>query len=63
MLTRTHDLSDERRVMVDLTQRGRAIETQIRGVTDQIKTACRMTDEDMEQLRLTLEALGHPAGD
>lgn len=61
MLTRTRDLSDERRVMVDLTQRGRAIESQIREVTDQIKTACRMTDQDMEQLRLTLEALGHSA--
>ncbi len=63
MVTRTRDVADERRVFVDLTDRGRALEPEIRGVTDQIKSACQLTDEGIDELRCTLEALGHPVAD
>lgn len=63
MVTRTRDVDDERRVFVDLTDRGRALEPEIRGVTDQIKSACQLSDEGIDELRRTLEALGHPAVD
>lgn len=60
MLSRTRDPVDERRVMVDLTPRGRALESEVRGITDKIKTVCQLTETDMDELRRTLEALAHP---
>ena len=45
MVTRTRDVADERRVLVDLTPHGRGLESEIRGITDQIKSACRLTRE------------------
>jgi MarR family transcriptional regulator, organic hydroperoxide resistance regulator len=61
VVTRTRDSADERRVLVELTPRGRALETEIRGVTDKIKSACRLTNRGVDDLRRTLEALAHPA--
>jgi DNA-binding MarR family transcriptional regulator len=61
LATRTRDPVDERRVMVDLTPRGRALETGVRGITDKIRTLCQMNDQDLNDLRNTLESLGHPA--
>jgi MarR family transcriptional regulator, organic hydroperoxide resistance regulator len=61
LLTRTRDPSDERRVMVDLTSRGRGLEPEVRGITQKIKSACQLTDEGVDDLRRTLEALAHPA--
>jgi MarR family transcriptional regulator, organic hydroperoxide resistance regulator len=61
LLTRTRDSADERRVMVDLRPPGRALEAEVRGVTDQIKTACQLTDKGVDDLRRTLEALAQPA--
>lgn len=60
MVSRTRAPADERRVMVDLTSRGRALESEVRGITDKIKTVCQLTDADMDKLRRTLEALAHP---
>ena len=60
MVSRTRDPEDERRVMVDLTPRGRALESEVRGITDKIKTVCQLTEADMDELRRTLEALAHP---
>ncbi|CAN7367522.1 MarR family winged helix-turn-helix transcriptional regulator [Massilia sp. LjRoot122] len=60
MVSRTRDPVDERRVMVDLTPRGRALESEVRGITDKIKTVCQLTETDMDELRRTLEALAHP---
>ena len=63
MVTRTRDPADERRVLVDLTPRGRALEAEVRGITDKIKTACQLADQDLDDLRRTLEALAHPASE
>lgn len=63
MVTRTRDAADERRVLVDLTDRGRALEADVRGITDQIKSACQLTDTGIDDLRRTLEGLAHPASD
>src|SRR3954471_1098277 len=38
MVTRTRDPADERRVLVDLTPRGRALEAEVRRIADKIKT-------------------------
>lgn len=60
-VTRMRDPSDERRVMVDLTPAGRALESEIRGIPDKIKTLCQLTESDFEELRVSLDGLGHPA--
>jgi MarR family transcriptional regulator, organic hydroperoxide resistance regulator len=63
LVTRTRDPADERRVLVDLKPRGRALEAEVRGITDKIKTACQLTDQGLDDLRRTLEALAHPASE
>ncbi|MCV7172191.1 MarR family transcriptional regulator [Mycobacterium manitobense] len=63
MVTRVRDPADERRVLVDLTDRGREIAPEIRGVNAKIKSACQLTWEGIDELRQTLEALAHPAID
>jgi DNA-binding MarR family transcriptional regulator len=55
-VSRTRDAKDERRVMVDLTPAGRS-QAAVRGVTEQIKTACQLNDEGLDDLRRTLDAL------
>lgn len=57
-VTRTRDSKDERRVMVELTPIGRSLDTAVRGVTEQIKSACQLSDEGLDNLRRTLDALG-----
>ncbi len=57
VVTRTRDASDERRVLVDLTPRGRAMEGELRGITDKIRVACQLTVEGLEELRCTLDGL------
>ncbi|RKH36576.1 MarR family transcriptional regulator [Corallococcus praedator] len=61
MVTRKRDPADERRVLVDLSPRSRSLEAEVRGITDKIKSACQLTDQDLDKLRRTLEALAHPA--
>lgn len=63
MVTRVRDRADERRVLVDLTEDGRALEANIRGVNAKIKSACQLTWEGIDELRQTLEELAHPAAD
>jgi MarR family transcriptional regulator, organic hydroperoxide resistance regulator len=63
LVTRTRDPADERRVLVDPTPRGRALEAEVRGIPDKIKSACQLTDRDLDNLRHTLEALAHPANE
>lgn len=61
MVTRTRDVRDERRVLVDLTDASRAIETDVRAVNGKIRAACQLSEAEMQKLRRTLEALAHPA--
>jgi MarR family transcriptional regulator, organic hydroperoxide resistance regulator len=61
LVTRRRDPKDERRVIVDLTSRGRGLEAEVRGITQKIKSACQLTDEGVDNLRRTLDALSHPA--
>ena len=63
LVTRTRDPDDERRVMVDLTSRGRGLEVEVRGITQKIKSACQLSDEGVDDLRRTLEKLAHPASE
>jgi DNA-binding MarR family transcriptional regulator len=60
MVTRKRDRADERRVLVDLTPRGRALEAKLRGITGKIKSACKLSDRGLDGLRRKLEALAHP---
>ena len=62
-VTRTRDPADERRVLVDLTSRSRALEAEIQGITDKIESACQLTDQGVDDLRRTLDALAHPASE
>jgi DNA-binding MarR family transcriptional regulator len=63
MVTRVRDRADERRVLVDLTPRGRALEPDVRGINAKIKSACQLTWQGIDDLRRTLEGLAHPAAD
>jgi MarR family transcriptional regulator, organic hydroperoxide resistance regulator len=61
MVTRTRDTADERRVLVDLTEQGRKSEAQLRGINSKIRSACQLSEADVDELRSSLEALAHPA--
>lgn len=56
-VTRQRDAVDERRVIVDMTPAGRALRDAIAAVPDQINSACRITDEDAEEMRNKLDAM------
>jgi len=62
MVTRLRDRADERRVVVNLTDKALALRDEVWGITDKIKTACQLTDQGLAELRVTLGALAHPAG-
>ncbi len=57
LVTRTRDRADERYVLVDLTARGQSMATDIFGVTDKIKSACQLNEQDINELRRTLDTL------
>lgn len=61
-VARRRDVADERRVFVDLTASGEAMREQIWAVPDQMKTACRISDENSDELRKVLDGVGR-AGD
>lgn len=60
MVTRTRDVTDERRVLIDLTNASRAIEAEVRAVTGQIRAACQLSQVQIRELQHMLEGLGHP---
>lgn len=62
LVTRTRDTVDERRVLIDLTPDGRALDADVRGVAGKIISACQLTDENADDLRRTLETLAGGAG-
>ena len=63
MVTRVRDIDDQRRVLVDLTARGRALGPKLHAVSDKIEAACRLTPQGFVDLRQTLDGLAHPAED
>ncbi|WP_067436966.1 MarR family transcriptional regulator [Duffyella gerundensis] len=58
---RTRDRSDERRVLITLTEEGRALQSTLWSITDNIKSACQLSDAKLEALRDTLNDFAHPA--
>lgn len=63
LVTRVRDTADERRVLVDLSPTAQAMREELWSITDKIKAACQLTNKGIDELRQTLEALGHPAAD
>lgn len=61
-VTRTRDAHDERRVLVELTADTKALESEVRGITEKIRSACQLTSQGMESLRHTLDGLARPIG-
>ncbi|MEG4032908.1 MarR family transcriptional regulator [Microcoleus sp. S36b_A4] len=60
LVTRTRDLLDERRVLIDLTEAGEALREAACSIPEKIETACRLSDEDLAELRDTLNGLAIP---
>jgi DNA-binding MarR family transcriptional regulator len=60
LVSRVRDTADERRVLVGLSANAQSLREDVWSITDKIKTACQLTDKGMDELRQTLEALGHP---
>lgn len=62
-VTRTRDPNDERRVLVDLTPRVESIRKEILSVSQKIKSACKLDEAGMIELRDTLRDLCRPRQD
>src|SRR3954465_9695955 len=60
LVTRTRDSSDERRVLIDLTEAGRALREEACAVPEKIETACRLSNDELASLRDTLNGLASP---
>src|SRR4028118_990687 len=60
LVTRTRDQQDERRVLIDLTEAAEVLREAACSIPEKIGTACRLSDEDLAELRDTLNGLGHP---
>lgn len=63
LVTRTRDQGDERRVLIDLTVAGEALREPVCSIPEQIETACKLSDQDLLELRETLNGLGIPRSD
>lgn len=62
LVTRSRDPADERRVMVDLTPAGEALRRQVLAVSGQIRSACKLDEKGIADLRGILDGLAWPAG-
>lgn len=60
LVTRTRDAADERRVLIDLTDAGRALREEACSVPPKIETACRLNQDQLAELRDTLDGLARP---
>jgi DNA-binding MarR family transcriptional regulator len=60
-VTRTRDVTDERRVLIDLTPVGEALRKQVQAVSGQIRSACKLDEKGVAHLRATLDDLAWPA--
>lgn len=61
MVTRTRDVTDERRVLIDLTPSGEALRERVLAVSGQIRSACKLDEKGIQDLRCTLDDLAWPA--
>lgn len=61
LITQMRDPADERRVLIDLTPQGRAIEVEVHSITGKIKAACQLSQQGLYNLRRTLEIFALPA--
>lgn len=59
-ICRTRDRSDERRVLITLTDEGNALQDDIWRVSDSIKSACQLSNTELEALRDTLNNFAQP---
>lgn len=62
-VTRTRDPDDERRVLVDLTPRAESIRDEIWNIGQKIKSACKLDEQGLIDLRDTLTDLSRPRQD
>ncbi len=62
-VTRTRDPDDERRVLVDLTPRAESIRDEIWNIGQKIKSACKLDEQGLIDLRDTLTDLSRPRHD
>jgi DNA-binding MarR family transcriptional regulator len=60
-VTRRRNVHDERKVVVELTPAGAALQGAIAAVPGQIQSACQITDEQADEIRETLETMGRTA--
>jgi DNA-binding MarR family transcriptional regulator len=60
-VTRKRDVTDERRVLIDLTPAGEALRDAALAISGQIKSACQLDERAIVDLKHTLDALGWPA--
>lgn len=60
-VTRTRDVADERRVLIDLTSAGEALRKQVCAVSGQIRSTCKLDEAGIASLRGTLDDLAWPA--
>lgn len=60
-VTRTRDVVDERRVLIDLTPAGEALRKRVQAVSGQIRSACKLDERGIADLRGTLDDLAWPA--
>ncbi|MBS0968526.1 MarR family transcriptional regulator [Nissabacter archeti] len=62
-VSRTRDPNDERRVLVDLTPRVESIREEILSISQKIKSACKLDEAGLIELRDTLRDLSRPRQD
>lgn len=60
-VTRVRDVEDERRVLVNLTAAGEALQADVLAVSGQIKSACKLDEQGSMDLHKILNDLAWPA--
>ena len=60
LVTRERDAKDDRRVLINLTANGEAMREDVLSIPAKIESACKLTNQDLADLRDTLNNLGLP---
>src|SRR3990170_5017482 len=58
LVTRMRDAEDDRRVLINLTANGKAMREDVLSIPAKIESACKLTNQDLADLRDTLNNLG-----